>query len=1103
VTSIETPAQSGAPGIDRAVRRLAEYSTDASNYREVPQLVAFPRNEDEVVELLAQFRAEKHLPLTARGGGTSVAGNAIGTGAVLDFSRFMNRVLAINPGTQPPPVVEPGAPAPTVEITTPAQPSATVQAGCIMSTLQDATAPYGLRFGPDPSTQNRCSIGGMIGNNACGPHAVAYGRTADNVLELDCIDGQGRRFIASAGDQTFAAVPGLAELVLDNLALIRTEFGRFSRQVSGYSLEHLLPENGSDLAKALVGTEGTCVTVLKAKVKLVPVPQQPNLVVLGYRDMCEAADDVPNLLRLKASAPDSSRSTNPSALRTIAPLPPDGGPFAIEGLDARLMQIIAQHLGPGAVPTMPDGAGWLMIEVGGATPESALANAEAVVTASDSIDSLILPAGPQAARMWSIRADGAGLAGRTLSGQQAWPGWEDSAVLPENLGAYLRDLLALLDRYGLDGVPYGHFGDGCIHMRVDFPLESPWPSVPEGRSSVSKPRHNRNERGKQYPGSSSVFRDFMEDAADLVVKYGGSMSGEHGDGRARSELLGKMYSREALVLMGKFKALFDPENNLNPGIIIGPNDWQADAHGRSSWNVQPFDANLRRPQAAPLDARKPSRHKDGRAKRIGHLRGIEAEAGYNGFSFAEDDYDLTKAAHRCMGVGKCRAGLGGVTGSFMCPSYQATKDEKDVTRGRARVLQEALNGTMVHGLTSPEVLESLDLCLSCKACSSDCPAVVDIARWKSEVLHRKYKGRIRPVDHYVLGWLPRWLTLLSHFRLFVPLINLVLGLSFVKALVLRLGGMDPQRSLMKFARTPFHVTARKLNLPSNSRYPARLRRRASCPRGATSLSSAQGAERRRRRTSKAAGFETIGLSAQDLRPPVVLWTDSFSEGIAPNVPIAAVKVLENAGYHVIVPGVVACCGLTWISTGQLDGARRRLENLMKVLGPYAVNGIPIMGLEPSCTAVLRSDLLDLFPDDQRAKAIAAATHTFAELLTDPATAPVGWQVPDLSDLKAVVQPHCHHHSVLGFAEDEKLLLNAGAQIEVLSGCCGLAGNFGMQKGHYDISVKVAENALLPALCKADNRTEFLADGFSCRTQALQLAGKEGKALVEIIAERIG
>lgn len=1015
-------------------RRRAEYSTDASNYRVVPQLVAFPQTDDDVVALLAALR-EEGIPITARGGGTSIAGNAVGTGAVLDFSRHLNRVLALDPSAS-----GPGG----------GGPSATVQAGCIMSTLQAAAAPFGLRFGPDPSTQNRASFGGMIGNNACGPHAVAYGRTADNVLELDCVDGTGRRFTAGSGDPTFATVPGLAQLVSENLGIIRTEFGRFSRQVSGYSLEHLLPENGSDLAKALVGSEGTCVTVLSAKVKLVPMPQQPNLVVLGYRDMCEAADDVPAMLAI----------TGP------------GRPFAIEGLDARLMQIIANHLGAQQVPALPEGAGWLMIEVGGATPEQALAHAEAVVAASNCIDSAIHPAGPEAARLWSVRADGAGLAGRTLGNEQAWPGWEDSAVLPQNLSAYLRDLLALLDKYGLDGVPYGHFGDGCIHMRVDFPLEQD-----NGTFHDTPVILRRNVAKTQNLASgNSVFRAFMEDAADLVVKYGGSMSGEHGDGRARSELLTKMYSPAALELMSKFKALFDPDNNLNPGILVQP---------------YRLDENLRRSQAAPLDSRRPSRRSDGRAKHLGKLHGIEAKAGYRGFSFAEDHYDLTKAAHRCMGVGKCRAGLGGVANSFMCPSYQATKDEKDVTRGRARVLQEALNGSLVHGLTSPEVRESLDLCLSCKACSSDCPAVVDIARWKSEVLHRTYKGRVRPVDHYVLGWLPRWLALLSTLRVFVPLINAVMGIPLVKGLVLRVGGMDPQRSLMKFARTPFHIYAKKHYSPHSLRDSAQV---AEYP-GKTSLGVET--ERRRRRISGAAA------SGQVNQPPVVLWTDSFSDGIAPNVPIAAVKVLESAGYRVIIPDEVACCGLTWISTGQLDGARRRMENLMRVLGPYAVNGIPIMGLEPSCTAVLRSDLVDLFPDDPRAKAIAAATHTFAELLTDPATAPVDWQVPDLSDLTAVVQPHCHHHSVLGFAEDEKLLRNAGANIEVLAGCCGLAGNFGMQKGHYNISVAVAENALLPALRKADRNTVFLADGFSCRTQAAQLANKEGKALVEVIADHLG
>ena len=1017
--------------LDWAPRRRAEYSTDASIYRVVPELVVFPATDDDVLRVLAACR--KHgVPITARGGGTSIAGNAIGNGVVLDLSRHLNRVLALDPAAA----------------------TADVQAGCIMQTLQTEAAPFSLRFGPDPSTTNRAAFGGMIGNNACGPHAVAFGRTADNVLELDCVDGLGRRFTASSGDPTFAAVPGLQKLVADNLAIIRTEFGRFSRQVSGYSLEHLLPENGSDLAKALVGTEGTCVTVLNAKLKLVPVPKQPNLVVLGYPDMPAAADDIPRLLAI----------------------PGAGRPLAIEGLDARLIEIIQAHLGAQHVPALPQGRGWLMIEVEGATPQDALRHAEAVVATSSCLDSQILPAGPEAARMWSIRADGAGLAGRTLDNQQAWPGWEDSAVLPEHLGAYLRDLLALLDKYGFDGVPYGHFGDGCIHMRVDFPLERPGKHI-----------------GDKDLAFDDSYRAFMLEAADLVVKYGGSMSGEHGDGRARTELLTKMYSPAAIELLGKFKALFDPNNLLNPGVITVPN-----ADGIND-GVLKLDGELRRPLPKPIDARRPERA-DGTAKNHGHLHGIEHKAGYFGFSFAEDEHDLTKAAHRCMGVGKCRAGLGGAANSFMCPSYQATRDEKDVTRGRARVLQEAVNGSLIHGLTAPEVLESLDLCLSCKACSSDCPAVVDIARWKSEVLHRKYKGHVRPIDHYILGWLPRWARLVGMFGPLVSAINYVLGRPAVSEVVLRAGGMAPERQLMDFARTPFRVWWRRHTRAS------RLQRRSSSGTDKGQLHDG---------------------------PPVVLWADSFSDTIAPNVPIAAVKVLRAAGYHVLVPDQQACCGLTWISTGQLDGARRRLENLMAVLGPFAVNGIPIVGLEPSCTAVLRSDLLDLFPDDPRAHAIAAATHTFAELLTDPATKPADWALPDLSDLKAVVQPHCHHHSVMGFGADQRLLEQAGAQLEVLAGCCGLAGNFGMQKGHYEVSVAVAENALLPALRQAglasnshggraqrgserkfrrsgdrereqkfSNSTEFLADGFSCRTQAYQLAGVQGKALVELLAERL-
>ncbi|WP_081444505.1 FAD-binding and (Fe-S)-binding domain-containing protein [Xylanimonas cellulosilytica] len=966
--------------VDAGARRRAEYATDASNYRVVPDVVVLPATQDELLAALEVLR-ELKVPVTARGAGTSVAGNAVGPGAVIDLSRHLNRVVAVDPDAA----------------------TAVVQPGTVMSTLQQAAAPHGLRFGPDPSTQNRATLGGMIGNNACGPHAVAYGRTADNVIALDVVDGRGRRFVAGAGDPDFPQVPGLKELVRENLALIRTQFGRFGRQVSGYSLEHLLPENGSDLAKALVGTEGTCVTVLEATLRLVPLPLQPTLVVLGYPDMPSAADDVPALLGVTGA----------------------GAPLAIEGLDARLVDVVRNAHGADAVPPLPDGAGWLMIEVAGSTVEEALVHAEAVVAASNAKASQILPPGPDATKMWRIRADGAGLAGRTPSGEQAWPGWEDSAVPPEKLGAYLRDLDALMARYGVDGLPYGHFGDGCVHLRIDFPLEA----------------------------SGSVLRTFMTEAAELVARYGGSLSGEHGDGRARSELLPLMYSPEAIALLERFKALFDPQDVLNPGVVVRP---------------AAVDANLRRPAARPVPSTRPVDPRDGGARSGGALQGIEKKAGHAGFSFRHDHHDLTTAVHRCVGVGKCRAD-NHASGGFMCPSYQATKDEKDVTRGRARVLQDAVNGTLIGGLNAPEVRQSLDLCLSCKACSADCPAGVDMAQYKSEVLHRTYKGKLRPIDHYVLGWLPRWTRLIGPFA---PLVNKVLGVRWIAKTVLWLGGMDPRREMMTFAEVPFRTWWR----------------RGGATHGVPGLAHRQ----------------VPGRPAPEGRQKVVLWTDSFSDAMAPSVPQAAVRVLTAAGYDVVVPEDEACCGLTWISTGQLDGARRRLDNLLKVLGPYAVNGIPILGLEPSCTAVLRSDLLDLFPDDPRAAAVAAATRTLAELLTEPETAPDvdEWQLPDLSDLTAVVQPHCHHHSVMGYQADEKLLRDGGAQIEVLAGCCGLAGNFGMQKGHYDVSVAVAENALLPALRSAEEGTEYLADGFSCRTQAVQLAGVEGKALVEVIAERL-
>ncbi|WP_300265032.1 FAD-binding and (Fe-S)-binding domain-containing protein [Microbacterium sp.] len=916
--------------VDDGTRRRAEYSSDASNYRVPPTVVVFPRDVDDALAVVDTAR-ETGTPLTSRGAGTSVAGNAIGTGIVMDFSRHLSTIDEIDPSAQ----------------------SARVQPGVVMARLQDAAAPHGLRFGPDPSTWTRCTIGGMIGNNACGSHSLAYGRTVDNVIDLDVIDARGRRFDAASG---FHSISGMDAFVSSHMATIRTELGRFGRQVSGYSLEHLLPENGRSLAKALVGTEGTCAVVLGATVRLVAKATAPVLVVLGYPSMIAAADDVPNLL---GHRPDS-----------------------IEGLDARLVNAVRDAKGAGAVSSLPDGAGWLLVEVSGEDARDAAARATRLIAGSAAISHRTIADPVQARPVWRIREDGVGLAGRTAAGKQAWPGFEDAAVPPERLGSYLRDMDELFDQHGLSGMPYGHFGDGCIHVRLDIPLEK----------------------------DGSALRAFMTDAARLVAGHGGSLSGEHGDGRARSELLPLMYSPAAIEAFEGFKRLFDPDDLFNPGVIVHPAS---------------VDADLRRPQALPL------------------LRA-------DGMAFAHDGGDFTQAVHRCVGIGKCRAD-NTAAGGFMCPSYQATTDEKDSTRGRARVLQEMLNGGVVEdGWASEEVHDALDLCLSCKACASDCPAGVDMAAYKSESLHRRYRGRLRPITHYVLGWLPRWARLASPFA---PLVNAVLKVPGVSRLALWAGGMDTRRSIPAFARRSFRASQRRL--------------------------------RRRPPTEKR----------------VLLWTDSFSDSFSPEIPTAAIDVLADAGITAVLPETAQCCGLTWISTGQLTGARRRLSALVDAFHPAVAAGVPIVGLEPSCTAVLRSDLLEILPNDPRARDVAQSTFTLAEVLTGrtPVRPDADWQPPTLGGTEVLVQPHCHQHAVMGFTADAELLERMGATVTELAGCCGLAGNFGMERGHYDVSVAVAENALLPALRDKTERTVFLADGFSCRTQADQLADTPGIHLAQLIS----
>ena len=919
--------RAGVTDVDGSTLARALYSTDASLYRVPPQLVVRPRDTDEVIAAVEVARAAG-TSVTMRGAGTSIAGNAVGPGIVVDTSRHLNRVLAVDP--------EAG--------------TADVEPGVVHAVLQRAVTPYGLRFGPDPSTHTRCTIGGMIGNNACGSRALGYGRTSDNVVAVDALLGTGQRL--RTGDGGGPAAAGLAALVDAHLATVRTELGRFGRQVSGYSLEHLLPENGRSLERFLVGSEGTLAVVLGATVRLVQDPPVRGLAVLGYASMFEAADAVPGLLH--------------------HPL------VACEGLDSRIIDVVRERRG--RVPDLPRGAGWLFAEVAGTTEAEVVAAARAVVADAGALDSRVVVAPAEAAALWRIREDGAGLAAVSLD-RPAHAGWEDAAVPPDRLGGYLRDFDALLRGYDYDGVPYGHFGDGCVHVRIDFEL--------------------RAEQGR------ARFRAFLGDAARLVASYGGTLSGEHGDGRARSELLPLMYSAEVVDLFGRVKALLDPGDLLNPGVLVSP---------------RPADADLR--LAAPL--REPSRE----------LR------------WAHDDGSVVDAVHRCTGVGKC---LAAPSGGVMCPSYQATRDEKDSTRGRARVLQEMVNGTLVtDGWRSDEVHEALDLCLSCKGCASDCPTGVDMATYKSEALHQRYRGRVRPRSHYALGRLPRWL------RLGGPVGGVlaapVLGSSVVQRIARAAAGVDQRRSIPLPARRSLRAWARRTSY-----------------------------------VTRAAALETYDV------PDVVVWADTFTDHFTPHNGRAAVELLERAGLRVGVIGESACCALTWISTGQLDAARRILGRTVATLHTYAARGIPVLALEPSCLATLRSDAAELL-DDPRVAEVARNTVTLAELLMGRDD----WAPPDLTGTEILVQPHCHHASVVGWEADARLLASTGATVTRVDGCCGLAGNFGVERGHYEVSVAVAETHLLPAVRAAGPGAVVLTDGFSCRTQLDDLAGVASIHLAELL-----
>ncbi|MBX3028879.1 MAG: FAD-binding oxidoreductase [Chloroflexi bacterium] len=940
---------------DAATRAL--YSSDASNYRIVPGIVVAPGSADELASVVG-LAVEAGVPVTMRGAGTSIAGNAIGRGVVIE-TRRLSRIIDIDPEAR----------------------TATVEPGVVLGALNTAAAAHRLRVGPDPSTHSRCTLGGMIGNDACGSRSVRWGSTARNVLGLHVITAAGERLdLRSPAPGELALPPNgmlaepLRRFAAAHEGLVRAELPEWDRRVSGYLLDWLLPERGFDVARALVGTEGTCGVASQATIRLWRPPTVRCLLVLGFADDIAAADAVPALLTEE--------------------------PYTVESLTDELLALVG---GRPSTELLPDAGAWLLVEAGGEDPAEARAHAERLArtlsrTVADANVRLLDSAAAQAT-LWRIREDGAGYAARLPDGSPAWPGFEDAAVPPERLGPYLRELHTLLRDHEMGGITYGHFGEGCIHLRVGFGLDR--------------------------PGGRERFRGFMEAAADLVARHGGSLSGEHGDGRARGALLDRIYSPAMLDAFRRFKAVWDPDGLLNPGIIVEP---------------VPVDADLR--WSAPTR--------------------IEV---HPAFAYHADHGDARAAVSRCIGVGRCVSRQGH---SLMCPSYRASGREQDSTRGRARMLQEMMAGSLSgDGWRSTEVRDALDLCLSCKGCLSECPTGVDMASYKSEFLHHHYRGRIRPRSHYLLGQLPRWLRL--GWRM-APLGNRLLRNPVTGPLLAWLGGISGERRIPPLARTPFTVA------------------HAAVERDAV------------RQPVSASGSGTTATRPETGRTDgaVTLWPDSFTNYLAPEVGHAAVRVLRDAGHTVSVPTETVCCALTWITTGQLDGARKVLRSTLDAAS--LAGDAPVVVLEPSCAASLRVDLPELLPDDPRARALADRVVTLAEQLDRD-----GYMAPpaDTPAAPALSQPHCHQQAVLGTAADGRVLArNEIAVGTTLAGCCGLAGNFGAERGHETMSRQVAELALAPALRATDETTPILADGFSCRTQIAALSGRQARHLAEVLAERL-
>jgi FAD/FMN-containing dehydrogenase/Fe-S oxidoreductase len=931
----------------------ALYATDASNYRQLPIGVVLPLDADDAVATVAACR-EFGAAVLSRGGGTSIPGNCCNVAVVLDFSKYMRRILSIDyEGLR-----------------------ARVEPGIVLDVLRAESERGQLTFAPDPATHNRCTIGGMIGNNSCGVHALMGGKTVDNIESLDVLLYDGTRMTLgpmsdealeeaiAAGGRAGTIYTGLKRIRDTYSSLVRERFPDIPRRVSGYNLDQLLPENGFHVARALVGTEATCITVLEATVRLVKSPQYRQLVVLGFADAFVAADAVSEILNYK--------------------------PIGLEGFDSMLVDFLRRkQMALEDIAILPEGRGFLLVEFGADSDDDARAQAERFVAAT--ADWPTPPHarrmhGEQAERVWRVRESALGAVTFVPGVPDLWEGWEDSAVPPAKLGAYLRKLRELVDEFGYIMPIYGHFGQGCIHTRMSYDFRSV-----EG---------------------VKAYREFIERAADIVLEFGGSLSGEHGDGQSRGALLPKMFGPELMQAFREFKALWDPDNRMNPGKMMGT----------------PDDPRIYQPEEK---------------LRVGP--GYEPARPHTHFAFPDDDGAFSNAAMRCVGVGACRKTNSGT----MCPSYMATREEQHSTRGRAHLLWELMQSeTLPDKWQNEQVHEALDLCLSCKACKSECPVRVDMATYKAEFFAQHYANKLHPLPHYLFGFMDRWARLASFAP---PLTNAALALPGMESLVKRIADVAPERSLPRFASRSF---LRQQDAPAKN----------------------DGAQK-----------------------TVLLWPDTWNNYLQPQVLDAAARVLRSAGFRVVFPRRHICCGRPLYDFGFLDSARRYLDDVLSRLARQIDAGMPFIVLEPSCASVFLEELRNFYPRDARAHRLARQTYLLADFLAEHAA---GWQPPSFADRKIVLHGHCHHKAVFSMKAERALLEQTGAHVTMLdSGCCGMAGPFGFERDKYTVSQTLGERVLLPAVRAADRDTIIVTDGFSCREQIAQGTSRRAVHVAEVLAQQ--